>query len=213
MTDRNTSEAALYLSIEGSSSEAALSAIETALSAGPVRALLITQPKQDRLTREHVHKFLDLAKTADIPLLVENDAGLAKSIEADGVHLSWQDDVADAYKQARDLLGAEGVIGVDVGRSRHLAMELGEAGADYIAFGIPEHVSDRDNAQRRQRDLIAWWAEIFEPPCVAIDTHDPKAIAALVQAGADFIVLPIMAGQTKFQIKTFIADQIALLKT
>ena len=60
------------------------------------------------------------------------------------------------------------------GASRHDAMELGEAGADYVAFGIPPDVEDRAVAVERRLDLIAWWSEVFELPCVAFDVADAE---------------------------------------
>ncbi len=51
-------------------------------------------------------------------------------------------------------------------------MTAGEDGADYVGFGIPAFVKDRETAIERQIELIAWWSEIFEVPCVAFDVAD-----------------------------------------
>ena len=75
------------------------------------------------------------------------------------------------------------MIGADAGRSRDDAMALGEAGADYIAFGIPAHVEDRTTAEERQCDLINWWSEIFEIPCVAFDVATAGQASALASNG------------------------------
>ena len=75
------------------------------------------------------------------------------------------------------------MIGVDPGASRHEAMELAELNADYVAFGlIPE---DDDGFDRDA--LLAWWAEIFEIPCVALDIADANEAQAVARTGADFI--------------------------
>ena len=68
-------------------------------------------------------------------------------------------------------------------------MQLGEAGADYIAFGTPDFVADQQAARERRLDLIKWWAEIFEVPCVAFDVDSASDAAALAAAGADFVAL------------------------
>ena len=52
---------------------------------------------------------------------------------------------------ARSILGPGGIVGVDPGISRHDAMTLAEAGADYIAFGAPIHLKDRDKARDAAR--------------------------------------------------------------
>ena len=68
-------------------------------------------------------------------------------------------------------------------------MLLGEQGADYIGFGIPAHVTDRDTAIARRHDLVQWWAEIFEVPVVAFDVETAAEAAELATAGADFIAV------------------------
>ncbi len=87
------------------------------------------------------------------------------------------------------MLGTRYIVGVDVGRSRHDAMTLAEAGADYIAFGIPPHVEDRAASAARRLELVAWWSEIFEIPCVAFDVDTADDATALAGAGADFVAM------------------------
>jgi len=38
-------------------------------------------------------------------------------------------------------------------------------------------------------ELLQWWSQIFEIPCVAIGGITPDNCAPLVQAGADFIAV------------------------
>ncbi len=85
-------------------------------------------------------------------------------------------------------------------------MTIAEAGADYVAFGIPANVQNRIKARERRLDLIAWWAEIFEVPCVALDVETPELAAALAQAGADFIGVKIEAGAPPSDIARRIAS-------
>jgi thiamine-phosphate pyrophosphorylase len=125
-----------------------------------------------------------------------DDARLARTLKADGVHLSWTRDVAERYRDARDMLGARFIVGADAGKSRHDAMTLGEAGADYVGFGVPAGVSDIDGARARRADLVQWWSEIFEVPCVAFDVATAADAAELASFGADFIGIRITAGQT-----------------
>ncbi len=117
------------------------------------------------------------------------DAALARIVKADGVHLPASKSIVEVYREARETLSGRLIAGADAGRSRHDAMTLGEAGADYVAFGIPAHVEDRETAAGRRRDLVAWWSEIFEIPCVAFDVATPEDAEDLVQAGADFIAV------------------------
>ena len=90
--------------------------------------------------------------------------------------------------------GAGVSVGAEVGLSRDDAMTLAEQGADYVAFGAPAELQDRDKGRARRDDLVAWWAEIFEVPCVAFDVETAEEASALSWAGADFIAVTLAAG-------------------
>ena len=140
--------------------------------------------------------LVTLAQKRGVAVLIADDANLARMFKADGLHLSWSKDIVKAYREARDTLGERAMIGADAGRSRDDAMQLGEDGADYIAFGIPPHVEDRATAEDRQLDLIAWWSEIFEMPCVAFDVSNVEHARELAGDGADFIAVTITTAQS-----------------
>lgn len=124
----------------------------------------------------------------DVALIVNDSVPLAKRLKADGVHLG-QDD--GDPREARDALGRDAQIGVTCHSSKHLAMEAGEAGADYVAFGAfyPSTTKDKGDAERPTRELIEWWTTLFEIPCVAIGGITPDNCAPLVDAGADFLAV------------------------
>jgi thiamine-phosphate pyrophosphorylase len=137
---------------------------------------------ESQVDEEHAGRLIDLVQSRGVACLVEDDAGLAERLGADGVHIGAAD--PEAYAKARGLLGASANIGAGCNLSRDDAMRLAEMGADYVAFGAPESSID---AVDRIADLIAWWAEIFVVPCVAWNIDrivDAERLAAL---GADFI--------------------------
>jgi thiamine-phosphate pyrophosphorylase len=78
-------------------------------------------------------------------------------------------------------------------------MTLGEAGADYVAFGVPSDVQDVEAARAHRLDLVTWWAEIFEVPCVALDVQSPSEALELARTGADFIGITLPNGQSPAQ--------------
>ncbi len=159
------------------------------LDAAGAATLLIAAREGGALTAADARPLVELAQKKDIAALIEGDAQLARTLRADGVHLPWSKDIAARYAEAREILGTRYIVGVDVGRSRHDAMGLAEDGADYIAFGIPPHVEDRASAAERRLELIFWWSEIFEVPCVAFDVDSVEDATALAAAGADFVAM------------------------
>jgi thiamine-phosphate pyrophosphorylase len=121
-----------------------------------------------------------------VAFIVNDSMALAKRLGADGVHLGQSDgDIRDA----RALLGPSAQIGRTCHDSRHLAMEAGEAGADYIAFGAFHPTTTKPSNYRPDPSILTWWSTVFEVPCVAIGGITPGNARPLVEAGADFIAV------------------------
>lgn len=122
----------------------------------------------------------------DVAFIVNDSIALAKRLKADGVHLGQKD---GSPKEAREELGREAQIGVTCHDSRHLAMEAGEAGADYVAFGAFFPSSTKPTEFHPEPELVRWWTHLFEIPCVAIGGITPENCGPLVDAGADFLAV------------------------
>lgn len=150
------------------------------------------------------------AQKAGAATLLAGNAKLARTLKADGVHLPVGATEAD-YEEAREILGQRFIIGADAGRSRDAAMRLGEAGVEYVGFGIPDFVIDTEAARARQLDLIEWWAEIFEVPCVAFDVASASDAEALAGAGADFVAVRLAPDATTETVCTALREYAAAL--
>lgn len=122
----------------------------------------------------------------DVAYIVNDSVSLAKRIGADGVHLGQHD---GNIREARERLGREAQIGVTCHASRHLALDAGEAGADYVAFGAFFPSDTKATEHRAELDLLEWWQEYIEIPCVAIGGITPENCAPLIEAGADFLAV------------------------
>jgi thiamine-phosphate diphosphorylase len=81
------------------------------------------------------------------------------------VHLGQSD---GDPREARAQLGPNAQIGVTCHGSRHLAMEAGEAGADYVAFGAFHPTTTKTVEHLAEPVLLSWWSTLFAMPCVAI---------------------------------------------
>jgi thiamine-phosphate pyrophosphorylase len=167
--------------------------LTAALASAPLAAVLIAPATGQRLLAAEAKPLLERARRAGVAALLLEEAGLARTLGADGVHLAAREDPQAAYRAARGTLGEDGVVGVDAGISRHTAMVLAEAGADYVGFGVPPHLKDRDKARGRREDLVSWWAPIFEVPCVAFDVETGEEAQQLAVAGADFVAVTLPA--------------------
>jgi thiamine-phosphate pyrophosphorylase len=121
-----------------------------------------------------------------VAFIVNDSMQLAKRIGADGVHLGQQD---GDVREARASLGPSAQIGKTCHDSRHLAMEAGEAGADYVAFGAFYPTTTKPSHYRPDPSILAWWSTLFEIPCVAIGGITPDNAKPLVEAGADFLAV------------------------
>lgn len=189
MSEPSDTTARLYLVTEtGATAPERLSA---ALAAADVACVLIEPPADLPLDPAGTRPLVALAQEAGAAALLSDDVEMARELRADGIHISAGPDCLGRYRAARDALGPRSIVGAHASKSRHDAMVLGEADADYVAFGAPPTVRDREAATSRRLELVSWWAEIFEVPCVAMDVASPRDAAELAAAGVDFIAIRI----------------------
>ncbi|MBY0561703.1 thiamine phosphate synthase [Hyphomicrobium sp.] len=185
-----SSATSLYLDFEidaGSPAAHAVSLLAAASGAATIASVLIRSADGTSVDEALARKLVAEAQKRNIAALVASSLEDATKLGADGIHLPWSRDIVRQFKTLKQSAPAGTIIGVDAGRSRHDAMEVAEAGADYVAFGVPPHVEDRERAAERQIDLIEWWNEVFEIPSVAFDVDDQDAAHRLAAAGADFV--------------------------
>ena len=162
--------------------------LEAALKAGSVSCFQLRLPQAtDDEIRKAVRILSPLVWQQEIPFLLCDNVQLAKELDLDGVHLE-NDLSANKVKAARKLLGDDKSIGVSCRSSRHLAMELGEAGADYVSFG-PVFMSPTKDLPPMEdaMEAIRWWGKMMELPQVAIGGVSPDNCDLAIEAGADFI--------------------------
>jgi thiamine-phosphate pyrophosphorylase len=162
-------------------------ALAAALDAGPVAAFQFRVKQVDQHEAARLAEPLQrICAARDVAFIVNDSMALAKRLGADGVHLG-QDD--GDPREARALLGPAAQIGVTAHDSRHLAMEAGEAGADYVAFGAFFPTATKETHHRPDPGILSWWATLFEIPSVAIGGITPDNGRVLVEAGADFLAV------------------------
>ncbi len=177
--------------------------LERALGAGPVAAFQFRVKDMDEHEAARLAEPLQrICAERDVAFIVNDSISLAKRLQADGVHLGQGDgDIAEA----RERLGNDAQIGVTCHDSRHLAMDAGEAGADYVAFGAFFPSDTKDTQHQADLELLTFWQNLFELPCVAIGGITPENCAPLIEAGADFLAVSgaVWNGDEAAAVKAF----------
>jgi thiamine-phosphate pyrophosphorylase len=182
--NESTRPAAPRLYVFAPTASRAAGDLAEALRAVAVAAVLWRLGEADDPTIvEEVKRIAPPVQGAGAALLLDGRPELAARTGADGAHLSGP----DALKAALLLLKPGRIAGAGRLHSRHDAMVAGEAGVDYVMFGEPDASGHRPSLGA-VIDRVAWWAELFEIPCVA---YAPRLddIEALAVAGADFIAV------------------------
>jgi thiamine-phosphate pyrophosphorylase len=168
--------------------------LSAALEAGDIAAVLLRLDDADERTLINRAKTVAaVVQRRDIALLLDGRAELVARAGADGAHLNGIDALAAALPALKPdrIAGAGGLV------SRDDAMVAGERGADYVMFGEPPvfapHAGEglgpgRGPPLDAVLERIAWWAELFQPPCIGY-AADLEEVGALAQAQADFVAL------------------------
>ena len=160
--------------------------VET-LAAGDVACLqLRLKGAPDEIIHAAAGALMPICHQHDVAFILNDRPDLAATWGCDGVHIGPED---MPYDEARRIMGPDATVGVTCKDSRHLAMELAEAGADYVAFGAFFPSATKDDTTPADLETIEIWSETTNVPCVAIGGITVENCEALVKAGADFIAV------------------------
>jgi len=161
-----------------------------ALDAGDIACVqLRLKGAEDNVVRSAVHILRPVAQARDVAFIMNDRPDLAVETGCDGVHIGQLD---ASYEDARKLIGPDGIVGVTCHASRDLAMQAAEKGANYVAFGAFYTSGTKLPKYHADPDILTWWQEMMEIPCVAIGGITVDNSPVLIEAGADF--LSVVAG-------------------
>lgn len=167
---------------------AMLEAVRRAFDGGVVGALQLRMKQaEDADILRAGEALLQLCQAHNVTFIVNDRADLTLKIGADGVHLGEAKDGTVA--EARALLGEDKIIGYSCYDSRDRAMQAGEEGADYVAFGAFYDTQTKAPKGRPKPEILEWWSTHSVLPCVAIGGIKVENCTPLVKAGADFIAV------------------------
>lgn len=163
--------------------ERLLPACEQALRGG-ARLLQYRDKDSDASTRfRNAQALRDLCHQYGALFIVNDEPILAKAVKADGVHIGQSD---GGVRAARELLGADAIIGVSCHGDARLAQQTASEGASYVAFGrfFPSHT--KPQAPGADSAVLA---SALPVPKVAIGGITPDNAGQLIDAGADAIAV------------------------
>jgi thiamine-phosphate pyrophosphorylase len=158
--------------------------LSATLAGADVAAVLLRLAASDERGLINIGKKLTpLIQDTGAACLLAGHPEIVARVGADGAHLTG----IDAFEAARAALQPERIAGCGGLATRHDAMLAAEAGADYVLFGEPDQAGQRP-AFAAVVERVAWWAEIFEPPCVGFAAALAE-VDLLAKAGADFVAV------------------------
>jgi thiamine-phosphate pyrophosphorylase len=153
------------------------------LAAADIAAVLVRLADADERTLiNRIKALAAIVQPTGTALLLDGRPGIVARAGADGAHLTG----IAAFSAALDGLKPERIAGCGGLHTRHDAMTVAEAGADYVMFGEPE--DRRRPSFEAILERVSWWAEVFEVPCVGFSA-EASEVERLADAGADFIAM------------------------
>ena len=160
--------------------------LQDAFEGGNIAALLIDcDASEDSELQKIAETITPIAQKRDIAVVLRGDSRVAGRAKCDGLHLDG--DMND-IETGVDEFGERFMLGTEGGNKRHVAMEIGESGVDYIMFG-------RLNApampaiHEKSFDMAEWWSSLFEVPAVIIGSEDLSECSKVGATAIEFIAL------------------------
>ncbi len=157
-----------------------------ALAGGDVAAVIVPLTALVEADRQAVADVLvPVIQEAGAAAILGADTRIVGRAKADGIHAEGLgEDLADAVS----AFGGKRIVGVGNVRTRDEAMAAGEAGADYLLFGLLD-ATESPEAHPKTVALGTWWAELFEVPAIALAGSDLASVDVLAETRVEFVAL------------------------
>lgn len=138
-------------------------------------------------------EFLEIAKRLKkitdkytIPLIINDNVKVAKSVDAAGVHIGQKD---EELKKAREILGPDKIIGVSVGNIEE-ALKAQRDGADYLGIGTIFYTgSKKDINEPLGLEKLKNIVESINIPNVAIGGIHMDNIISVMKTGINGVAV------------------------
>ena len=157
-----------------------------ALSGGDVASLILVAGAVDEAEfQKYAEAIVPKAQEMGVAVIISGDTRAAGRVGADGIHMeTGKAEIAEAIKKHDGKL----FVGAGGAKTRHDALELGEAQPDYIFFGRFGYDNTAE-PHPRNLGLGEWWAEIVQVPCIVLGGNAIASVEPVAATGADFVAL------------------------
>lgn len=163
-----------------------LPAVQAALSGGCRWVQYRSKCTDAQQRHREAAQLVELCRTHNASLLINDDVALAKTAGADGVHLG-QDDMS--LTEARRILGNQAIIGITCHNSLALAHTAQQDGANYVAFGRFFASQTKQSAPPADLSVLRAAKAQLAIPVVAIGGITLDNAPSVLQEGADMLAV------------------------
>ncbi len=166
--------------------EQLIPACEAALAGGAVMLQYRDKTATDAERFSRGRALSSLCQHYGARLIINDDARLARAVNAQGVHLGQHDDDPD---EARSRLGPHALIGMSCHGEPELARTAARRGVDYVALGRFFASRTKPGAPPASLDTLRTLRAELDLPIVAIGGVNPDNAPELIRAGADLVAV------------------------
>lgn len=160
--------------------------LSDALAGGDVAAVIVPLAAVPETELQSLTDALvPMIQEAGAAAILGADTRIVGRAKADGLHA---DSLGEDFTDAVNAFSGKRIVGVGGIRTRDEAMAAGEAGADYLLFGLLD-ATELPEAHRKTVALGEWWAELFEVPAIALAGSDLASVDDLADTGVEFVAL------------------------
>jgi len=166
--------------------EALLERLRAALAAG-ADVVQFRDKRADRAAVERTgRRVAEVCRAAGALFIVNDDAELAVTLDADGVHVG-QDDAPPAA--ARAIVGPERLIGLSVSHLSEADAAAANPDVDHIGFGALFVTPTKPDAEPAGPDMLAEARRRVSFPIVGIGGITAANLDQAIKAGADAVAV------------------------
>ena len=131
------------------------------------------------------NKIKKITNKYKVKLIINDNADIAKIVNADGCHLGQKD---GSVSEAKKLLKKK-IIGVTCHSSKLLAKIAIEKKVDYVAFGSFGQSRLKPNAKKVSPNILSWAKRNIKKPIVVIGGINNLNYKKFLKSGANYIAI------------------------